>query len=186
MRPSASPTRRATPFWRAEILYSRGLLRCYSDDYDGGVAELEAGFDAIDALSEETMRAASAVDVWLADSLPSSADSARSDGDLPPMPLFAGGLQHRRGSHPWFPAVGGHLDTSEAVGETFVRDLSPEQSLGSLLTSAAGHANQGLGLVYAARGRPAGCQDRLRSRPRVLSDPRSPRGHRLLLADRAP
>ena len=77
-----------------------------------------------------------------------------SDGDLPPMPLFASGLQHRRGSHPWFPAVGGHLDSAEAVGETFVRDLSPDQALGSLLTSAAGHATQGLGLIYAARGRP--------------------------------
>lgn len=137
-------------FLAAEILYSRGLLRCYSDDF-GGIAELEAGFDAIDALSEESMYTSGAAEVWLADSLPSNTDTMRGADDAP-LPLSAGGMQHRRGAHPYIAAAGGHLDLAQEVGETFVRDLSPGQPLGSLLTSAAGHASLGLGFVSAARG----------------------------------
>jgi DNA-binding CsgD family transcriptional regulator len=142
----------------AEILYSRGILRFYTDDLAGGMADYVAGFAALEAIPEEAMRAAGAVEIWLADSLPSRVDAAHIQGAHSTTPLYVGGIQHRRGSLPFLAAASGQLALAVEAGEAFVGVIAPDQPLGSLIGSAAGHAYLGLGVAYAAQGRPDAAQ----------------------------
>jgi hypothetical protein len=141
------------PVLEHEVLWSRGLLHCYADRFDLGVPELEAGISGLEALPASTTTTAGAFEVWLADALPSrDAMGDKANPDL--IPVAVAGIQHRRGGHAWFAAESGRIAEAIKTGEAFVQGITPERRVGSLIGSAAGHAWQGLGIAYAALGRP--------------------------------
>ncbi|HEU5432978.1 MAG TPA: LuxR C-terminal-related transcriptional regulator, partial [Thermomicrobiales bacterium] len=65
---------------------------------------------------------------------------------------------HRSGGLPWFLAIAGHLARAQAMAEDFVSYVAGAPA-GGLVISATGHARFGLGLVHAARGRPAAARE---------------------------
>ena len=90
----------------------------------------------------------------IADSLPKHAADADSDLESGDRLLATAGIHHRRGGLPWFLAAAGRFSESIAMGESFIKQASALPSPGGLVGSATGHASHGLGIAYAAVGRP--------------------------------
>jgi DNA-binding CsgD family transcriptional regulator/tetratricopeptide (TPR) repeat protein len=138
----------------ADSRYSRGLLRCYSDDFGSGLVEMEAGIVELEELpSDEAMESWERV-TWLADALP-----PRDLADLPDFEpsariMIPANVHHRRGGLPWFLAVAGYLHRAYEMADAFV-SLTDGIPAGELVISATGHAWFGHGLASAALGGPA-------------------------------
>jgi DNA-binding CsgD family transcriptional regulator len=138
----------------ADARYSRGLLRCFSDDFGSGLIEMEAGIVELEELpADEAMESWERV-TWMADALP-----PRDLADLPDFEpsariMIAAEMHHRRGGLPWFLAAAGHLHRGREMADAFV-GLTDGIPAGELVISATGHAWFGLGLASAALGRPS-------------------------------
>ncbi|MGH2350744.1 MAG: ATP-binding protein, partial [Chloroflexota bacterium] len=61
------------PFLAAEILFQRGVLLCYSDQFQGGMAMIAASAEAFEAMPMATTRMFATPGAWLADVLTEAA-----------------------------------------------------------------------------------------------------------------
>lgn len=112
-----------------------------------GVAALEA-LSVAESFPEDTATA------WFADSLPAG-DRAEPLGYDPAATYLSSiGINHRRGTLPWFLAAAGRLDEAQAIGEAFLMRVAKAPPSGALVLAATGHAAQGMGIVHATLGRP--------------------------------
>jgi DNA-binding CsgD family transcriptional regulator/tetratricopeptide (TPR) repeat protein len=137
----------------AEAIYSRGLLHCFADAWDPGVGEMADGIARMEALPENEGRDSWSTVNWLADALP-MIDLAVSAGVDPAADtLTAVGINHRRGSLPWFLATSGRAAEARAMAETFLGHVEGID-VGPLVLSNTGHAAFGLGMAHAALGDP--------------------------------
>jgi DNA-binding CsgD family transcriptional regulator len=137
----------------ADAKYSRGLLRCFSDDFGPGLVEMESGIVELEGMTADQQMESWERATWMVDALP-----PRELADLPDIEpsariMIAAGTHHRRGGHPWFLAAAGHLARAKAMAEKFIA-LTAGIPAGELVISATGHSWFGLGLANAALGRP--------------------------------
>ena len=137
----------------ADAKYSRGLLRCFSDDFGSGLVEMEDGILELEAMPADEAMESWERATWLADALP-----PRELVDLPDFEpsakiMIAAGIHHRRGGLPWFLAAAGHLTRAKSMAEQFIA-LTEGIPAGELVISATGHSWFGLGLANAALGNP--------------------------------
>lgn len=134
----------------ADAHYSRGLLRCYADDFRLGLTEMASGIEALESLPLDRGRSEAAI--WFADALPTLEPSAGWDGTAADAYLHAQGTHHRRGGLPWFLASAGRLSEAREMAEAFVALASEAPAPGMLLLADLAHAHHGLGLTLAAHG----------------------------------
>jgi DNA-binding CsgD family transcriptional regulator len=137
----------------ADATYSLGLLRCYADDFARGLPEMEEGILALEALPLQEARPSWASESWLVDAVSAYDDTAPPNIDPAFESLAAQGIHHRRGGLPWFMAAAGRLTEAEAIGKRFIAAVTG-LAAGPTTRSAVGHAYHGLGIAYAALGRP--------------------------------
>jgi DNA-binding CsgD family transcriptional regulator len=137
----------------ADAKYSRGLLRCFSDDFGSGLVEMEEGIVELEELPADEAMESWERATWLADALPPSELSDLPDFEPSARIMIAAGTHHRRGGHPWFLAAAGHLSRARAMAEKFIA-LTAGIPAGELVISATGHSWFGLGLANAVLGRP--------------------------------
>jgi DNA-binding CsgD family transcriptional regulator len=143
----------------ADARYSRGLLQCYADDFRLGLENLTAGVTALEALPTDESFPSGATSAWFADSLPAKEIAGNADFDSGAIQLSALGVNHRRGTLPWFYAAGGRLAEAQSIANNFLAQGARVPQAGELILSATGHAQQGLAIAHALLGRP----DRARS-----------------------
>ncbi len=145
----------------ADATYSRGLLRCFADDWRLGLREMSAGIEDLEALSPQEGQLNWTLINWMADALP-IIDLPES-GEIDPAAhvLAAAGVNHRRGGLPWFLAASGHLIEAREIGEAFLRHVDGVGS-GPLVMSATGHCLFGLAMVDAALGDVGRARERLK------------------------
>jgi DNA-binding CsgD family transcriptional regulator len=137
----------------ADARYSRGLLRCFSDDFGSGLAEQESGIAELEAMSPDEVMESWERATWLVDALPPR-ELANLPGTEPSARvLIAAGIHHRRGGLPWFLAAAGHLHRAKSMAERFI-EVADGVPAGELVISATGHTWFGLGLANAALGQP--------------------------------
>jgi DNA-binding CsgD family transcriptional regulator/tetratricopeptide (TPR) repeat protein len=141
----------------ADATYSRGLLRCFADDFRRGIEELERGVVALEQLPHEEALISWGQATWMADALPENDFADDAEIDPAASVLIAAGIHHRRGSLPWFLAATGHLAKAQEIAEQFIA-LTDSVPAGVLVTSNIGHAHFGLAIVHAALGRPVDAQ----------------------------
>jgi DNA-binding CsgD family transcriptional regulator len=141
----------------ADAKYSRGLLRCFADDFGPGVVEMESGIVDLEHLPEVEASESWGRVAWMADALPPRELADEPDADRAARVLIEAGVHHRRGSLPWFLAATGRLGRAEAMAEQFLA-LADGLPARELVTSAVGHAYFGLALAQAACGRPEEAQ----------------------------
>jgi DNA-binding CsgD family transcriptional regulator len=141
----------------ADAKYSRGLLRCFADDFGPGMVEMESGIIELENLPADEAEESWGRVAWMADALPPRELADVPDADLGARALIEAGVHHRRGSLPWFLAAAGYLARAETMAEQFVA-LTGDLPARELVISATGHAYFGLALAHAARGCPAEAQ----------------------------
>jgi DNA-binding CsgD family transcriptional regulator len=138
----------------ADARYSRGLLRCYADDFRFGLEDLVAGVTALEALPTDEAFPSGATSAWFADSLPAKETVGNADYDSGAIQLSALGVNHRRGTLPWFFAAGGRLAEAQTFAESFLAQAARVPQSGELILSATGHAYQGLAIAQRLLGYP--------------------------------
>jgi DNA-binding CsgD family transcriptional regulator len=137
----------------ADAVYSRGLLLCFADDWQMGLADMIEGVERLEALSPEEARTSWSTANWMADALPEVDMPDSADLDPAAEKLAAAGINHRRGSLPWFlAAVGRFTEAREIAG--IYRTHVTDAGLGSLVLSNLGHLEFGLGITHASLGLP--------------------------------
>lgn len=138
----------------AEAHYARGLFLCYSDHFREGLAVMLEGIEAVEALHPEVAKRPDAF--WgrylVAFAGPVSPPS-RED-DLAAARLLRAGLDNRRSVSAWFLGLAGRLHEAAAVGERFLAVFALGPGATEAARYAAAFANHGLGIAYAALGRP--------------------------------
>ena len=137
----------------ADSKYSRGLLRCFSDDFGSGLVEMEGGILELEAMPADEAMESWERATWLADALPPRELVDLPDFEPSAQIMIAAGIHHRRGGLPWFLAAAGHLTRAKSMAEQFIA-LTEGIPAGELVISATGHSWFGLGLANAALGNP--------------------------------
>lgn len=137
----------------AEAIYSRGLLRCFSDDWRLGVAEMVTGVERLEALSVDVGRQCLTTANWMADALPAIELAASTAIDPAANMLLELGVNYRHGSLPWFFAASGRLGEAQSTVDAFLDQVAGIEA-GPLVLANIGHAHFGLGMVHAAHGEP--------------------------------
>lgn len=138
----------------AEARVSRGFTRCYADDFLVGLEEMATGVAALEALPFAESLPEDTTTAWFADSLPAGDRGEAWDLDPAATYLSSIGVNHRRGTLPWFLAAAGRLTEAQAIGEAFLTRVAEVPSPGALMLAATGHAEQGMGIVHATLGFP--------------------------------
>jgi DNA-binding CsgD family transcriptional regulator len=134
----------------ADAHYSRGLLRCYADDFRLGLTEMVSGIEALESLPIDRGRSDAAI--WFADALPTQEPELHPEGAAADSYLHARGMHHRRGGLPWFFAVAGRLTEAQVIGDAFVALACEGPTPGVLVLADLAHAHHGLGIARAALG----------------------------------
>jgi DNA-binding CsgD family transcriptional regulator len=146
----------------ADATYSQGLLHCFADVWTPGIAEMTAGIEALEALPVDESHASWSTVNWLADALPAIELVMSSDTDYAAARMAEAGVNHRRGSLPWFLAASGRLHEAIDEADAFLDHVAATDP-GPLVLSASGHATFGRGIALAASGDPAGAQAAFRA-----------------------
>jgi class 3 adenylate cyclase/tetratricopeptide (TPR) repeat protein len=137
----------------AELQSTRGYLQCYSDQFRTGLAEIEEGLAALEAMPLEVAQIPAVVKVWLAETVPGTVPFDTTADEQAVVRLHKAGFHFRRCWHPWFLASAGHIREAMDIGERFVSALGEvTRTRGGIRTSTA-FASHGLAIAYAAMGR---------------------------------
>jgi ATP/maltotriose-dependent transcriptional regulator MalT len=137
----------------ADAIYSRGLLQCFADDWQPGLANMIQGVERLEALPPKEARISWSTANWMADALPEAAMPDSADLDPAADKLAAAGINHRRGSLPWFLAAVGRFTEAREIARIY-RTHVTDAGLGPLALSNLGHMAFGLGITHASLGLP--------------------------------
>ncbi len=135
------------PVLAAYVQADRGAMRCMAFQTGRGLAELESGINALDAVSQShTERMGDPIAAWVADSLP--AEGMRRSDAQPSRASVS--VISRRGTLVLWLAWAGRNAEALAIGEPYVALTE------SMTTVRDGYADamHGLAIAYAATGRP--------------------------------
>ena len=142
------------PFLAAEILFQRGVLLCYSDQFQVGIALIAASAEAFEAMPMATTRMFATPGAWLADVLTETASVEMPDDERTMELLHAAGQNFRRVCLPWFQASSGQLAAAFASCERYLTLFAPAAEVLSGVRLATAYAYHGLGIAHAAHGAP--------------------------------
>jgi DNA-binding CsgD family transcriptional regulator len=142
------------PFLAAEILFQRGVLLCYSDQFQSGMAMIAASAEAFEAMPISATRMFARPGAWLADVLTEAASVAMPGDERAVELLHAAGQNFRRVCLPWFQASAGQLEAALASSEQYLTLFTPAAEVNSGVRLATAYAYHGLGIAHASYGAP--------------------------------
>lgn len=137
----------------ADAIHSRGVLKCFADQWRTGLEDMLDGVDFLESLPLEDTRITWATLNWMADALPAIDLAASSDLDPASEKLMHARISHRRGSLPWFLASVGRLEEARTIAAAF-RNHTAGIGIGPLVLSNCGHMEFGVGIAAASLGHP--------------------------------
>ncbi|MBA3528833.1 MAG: AAA family ATPase, partial [Propionibacteriaceae bacterium] len=139
----------------AEAHWLRGLLLCYLDRFRSGLAEMIAGFAALEAMPPEFARVPTSLQAWLADALPDAVADDVAAGEPTAARRNADDARVWRGvSFGRFLASAGHLrEAADDCGRFVAMRTGIPKARGGIRVPIA-FASHGLGIAEAGLGRP--------------------------------
>jgi DNA-binding CsgD family transcriptional regulator len=138
----------------AEARYTCGVALCYADQFRAGLEAQTESSDTLFNLPLEATRMVTPAESWLADALPEMAPIDTTGEEEAATLLHAAGFHFRHATRPWFLASGGQPATAADLGERYVAALAGAPGVKGGIRSSAAFACYGLGIAYAALGRP--------------------------------
>lgn len=139
----------------AEARQTRGVLRCYTNDYTHGREDMEAGTAALEALAASGIRKTVDSEIWLADALPVHPLVEDGDDGVAHAALASAGMHHLRGIRGSLLAYAGGYREALAIGERLLTVAGDSDRTGPLVRVARAHAIHGIAVAQAALGRVA-------------------------------
>nr|MBA3336424.1 AAA family ATPase [Chloroflexia bacterium] len=139
------------PVLAAYALFDRGTMQCFLTEADRGLAAMEAGLIALEALPTDHLRADPTIATWIADGLSQGeiASNRSGEGDASRTVIARSGALAE-----WLAEVGRYAE-ARAVAERYVAEVATIDCPNALTLSGLGDAEFALGQVEAAMGRPA-------------------------------
>ncbi|MDF3043523.1 MAG: transcriptional regulator, LuxR family [Thermomicrobiales bacterium] len=141
--------RRGDAILAADVLWQRGGVLCYGDQFRSGLAEMERGIEALEAMPLEETPSVATVGDWLADALPETALIDTTGEETAAALLHAAGFHFRRSTHPLFLASAGQPREACAVGERYVAVLAGAPRAKGGIHASTLFTYHGLGIAYA-------------------------------------
>jgi DNA-binding CsgD family transcriptional regulator len=138
-----------------EIRHAQGLLLCYSDHLRYGLLAQEESIAAIQAMPPAITGAVGDVRSLFVMTVAAGTMSSTRDEELAARRLQAAGLHWLSYSLVWFGALAGPPREAAAAGERFLATVTSSPSASDIIRWTTAFANNGLGIAYAALGRPA-------------------------------
>jgi DNA-binding CsgD family transcriptional regulator len=152
----------------ADATYSQGLVQCFADDWQQGLATLTRGIDGLLALPSSDAWIPRSTATLMADSLPTIEAWSASHPSAAHDSLVAIG-PNRHMSLAWFLAASGRVIESQHVADLY-RDVGSSEGSGPLAVANIGHAAFGRGISLATLGEPAAAREALRDARRSYLD----------------
>lgn len=138
----------------ADACVYRGVTLCYTDRLREGIAAFRAGVAAYEAMPLEESLPPPQIQVWTADSLPASTPIDTSRNAEIAAALHEAGVHYRRGVLPLWLATSGEVREAINIAERFIPLLDGLPRPRGGIHSTVVFSYHGLGLAYAALGRP--------------------------------
>jgi len=135
------------PVLAAYLVHDRGALRWMRGDLRRGLAEMEAGVAALDALPPGDGLGAAEVTAWVADSVPGGAAARRADRQ-------GAGPNPRRGTLAMMVAAVGRYGAARSLAESYLGEVRGPAPPAVDLLGAVGDAHFGLAQAFTANGQP--------------------------------
>jgi DNA-binding CsgD family transcriptional regulator len=139
-----------------EVRHARGLLLCYSDRLQDGLLAQEESIVAIQAMPPDVAGAVGDVRALFVMTVAVATTRPTREEELAALRLRAAGLHWLSYSLVWFGALAGPPRRAAAAGELFLSTVAPGPSASDIIRWTTAFANNGLGIAYAALGRPHG------------------------------
>jgi DNA-binding CsgD family transcriptional regulator len=138
----------------AEARRSRGLFLCYSDRTKEGLAAMVEGIEALEAMPLVAAEVLANVRALFVAAIAGAAAHPTADDELAAARLRSEGLDFLRCVPVWFSALAGQSREAIAAGERFLTVLALGPGATDGIHWTAAFADHGLGIAYAALGRP--------------------------------
>jgi len=137
----------------AETRSLRGLLLCYIDHFRNGLAEMELGIGAIEALPPIAQQSFNTMRDWLNLAFTGSREGVPADDQAAIEQLMAARVDFRRSYHAWMLAAAGRTREAQAIRDRLGEIL--EGGAGGGIRLAGAFARHAVAIAAAADGRPA-------------------------------
>ncbi len=137
----------------AQVQHIRGIHLCYTDQFRAGLAEMRKGLDALAAHPPDVAQTYTGIRLWFANIISTATRSDLAGDEAVVDRLYAAGFDARSCVYPWFLASAGDPAAAE-MAERFVAAVGPAPGLGGWVHAVVAFAHHGLGIAYAALGRP--------------------------------
>jgi DNA-binding CsgD family transcriptional regulator len=141
------------PVLAADILFHRGVVLGYANQFRSGLAAIEASAAALEAMPLAAARFYASAGPWLADSPPDAGDAVPAGADLAADALHATGPHSRRAAYPWLCAAAGQAAAAIASAEHYLAAYA-DQELNRGIRFSTAYAWHGVGIAQAALARP--------------------------------
>jgi DNA-binding CsgD family transcriptional regulator len=138
----------------AEARFGRGLFLCYSDRSKDGLAAMAEGLEALEAMSLDAAEILADMRALFMATIAGTVSPPTPDDELAAARLRAAGLHWLRCELVWFLALAGQPRDAVASGERFLAVLADLFEATEGIRWTAAFADHGLGIAYAALGRP--------------------------------
>nr|MBA3527303.1 response regulator transcription factor [Sphingomonas sp.] len=139
----------------AEVLHVMGIHRCYAGQFETGVAQMLASLELLEAMPVNAARTSAAIRSWFTEAMSATTKVDLSDDEQVVERLYSAGLDFRRCTYLWHLAAVGQPDNAVAIAERLVNTLSNVSGARGGVRIAIAFAYHGLGISFAAMGRPA-------------------------------
>ncbi|HEY7035276.1 MAG TPA: AAA family ATPase, partial [Thermomicrobiales bacterium] len=162
----------------AQGRYARGLLLCYSDRQRDGLSTMVDGIEALEAIPQDVADVLATIRANAMAGFTGTHARQTSADELAAGRLRAAGLDWLRFVTFWFGASAGKPRDAAAAGERFLTVLADLSGATEGIRYAASFAHHGLGIAYAALGRPEAAWERWTTARTIFRD----LGHHVLVA----
>lgn len=138
----------------AEAQWLHGHHLCYLARFRSGSNEMLKAIETLEETPPETARISATIRSWFPTTSPAVTPDDLTGDELVVERLHAAGLDIRRCLYVWHRAAAGQPREAAAIGERLVAVLTEAPAAWGGVYIAAAFADHGLGIAYAALGRP--------------------------------
>ena len=138
----------------AEARYIRGMASCFADRFRTGLVDMTMALETIEALPPEAEQLLDTMKTWFVGAFPAADTHLAIEEDVSVPGRHAAWLGYLRRVRFWLLASAGQPQATVVFSERYIASVADGPGTLAEVRSAIGFAHHGLGVAYAALGRP--------------------------------